>query len=99
LRPILINIKTLTNDSYMRDSSSYSLSLINGILNVNSFNCNNYQIGYKTACKLNFTVLNSLKSTSQIRISFPTNSWILSQSGPNTQCNVQSLSSQLNSLF
>ncbi len=96
---VAITIKILTKDSFLRDLSTYSLNLVNGVITVNNFTCNNYQIGYKTACKLNFTIENKIKSDGQIQVLFPGNSWMLSQGGSNTQCTAVSLSSQLNSLF
>lgn len=90
-------MRTLTNQSFVRDSSSLIITLLNGLFQVNSFQCNNYQIGYETPCYLNFTLTNTIKQNCQIRITFPSSSWMLSQSGSNTQCASQSSSSQLNS--
>lgn len=98
-RPLEIKFRIVTNESFIRDSSTFSFKIASGNFIANSFNCSNYQIGYKTACKLNFTLTNSIKPDSQVRLIFPQNGWMLSQSGSNTQCQTQSTSSQLKSLF
>jgi len=78
----------MTSDNFLRDSSSVFLTLNTGLIKVNNFTCTTYQIGYKTACKLNFTLSNSIHLDSQIRLLFPQNGWMISQSGTNTQCQV-----------
>jgi hypothetical protein len=55
-RPASIIISTMTSDGFLRDESSYSIKMQTGVLTINSFSCNTYQIGYKTPCTLNFTL-------------------------------------------
>lgn len=94
-----IVMRTVTSDGYVRDEGRVSVTIVPGGLLVNGFTCGTYQIGSKTACKLNFTLPNAIKPDSQIRVIFPQASWMLSLSGSNTQCQTQSASSQLKSLF
>ncbi len=100
-RSVVVKISIVTSDGFVRDTASVSLSIGSGVMAVNSFTCGTYQIGYKTACKLNFTTTSLINVDSQIRLLFPTSQWMLSQSGANTQCAVTSTSSspQLKSYF
>lgn len=89
----------MTNDGYLRMTGNYSLQIDSGVMNINSFTCTTYQIGYKSSCKLNFTTSNAIFLTSQIRLIYPTSGWMTAYSGSNTVCSVVSSSPQINSIF
>lgn len=96
-----VNIKLtiITNDGYLRTTGTYSLSIDPGAMKINNFTCTTYQIGYKSSCKLNFSMMSSINTNSQLHLTFPTSGWMTSYSGSNTICPVISSSPQIKSMF